>query len=65
MAFDQGQYANEYTKARYDRITFLVPKGKKKVIQAYADLQGKSVTQVVVELLETHCKLDLSKQDGG
>lgn len=65
MAFDQGKYANEYTKAKYDRITVLVPKGKKKVVQAYAEAHGKSVTQVVIELLEEHCNLDLSKQDGG
>lgn len=65
MAFDQGQYANEYTRQNYDVVRALVPKGKGKEIKALARAQGKSVSQLIVEALETHCKLDLSKQDGG
>lgn len=65
MAFDQIKYVNDYKRQNYDVIRALVPKGRGKDIKAYAQAQGKSVSQVIVEALESHCKLDLSKADGG
>lgn len=64
MAFDQIHYIAEYNKSNYDVIRALVPKGRGKDVKAYAKAQGKSVSQVIVEALEAHCKLDLSKGDG-
>lgn len=61
MAFDPVQYVNDYKRQNYDRIVALVPKGKGKVIKDYAKTQGKSVSQVVVEALESVHGLDLSK----
>lgn len=64
MAFDQTQYKNEYNRQNYDRVTVLLPKGRAKDLKAYAAAQGKSVGAVVVEALESHCKLDLSRRNG-
>ena len=64
MAFDQNKYIDEFKRQNYDRISALVPKGKGKEIKAYASAQGKSVSQIIVESLESHCKLDLSKGNG-
>ena len=45
-------YRNEYTKQHYDRMTLLLPKGKKKDLQEYAKANGKTASQVIVKLLE-------------
>lgn len=65
MAFDQIGYIAEYNKANYDVVRATVPKGKGKEIKAFAKSQGKSVSQLIVEALETCYRLDLSKADGG
>lgn len=61
MSFDQGQYANEYTKQHYDTIRALVPKGKAAEIKQAATLKGLSTSQYMVEALEGWYNLDLSK----
>lgn len=61
MAFDNNSYQAEYKRQNYDIVRALVPKGKGKVLKDYAKAQGKSVSQVIIEALETACKLDLSK----
>lgn len=65
MAFDKAKYDNEFIRQNYDTVKFLIPKGKKQCLKSYADSAGKSMSQVIVEAIEAHCKLDLSKQDGG
>ena len=64
MAFDKNKYDNEYKRQAYDRITILVPKGKSKDVKALAASHGKSVSGLIVDMLETQYKLDLSKADG-
>lgn len=60
MAFDKVKYDNDFKRQNYDRQELLLPKGKKLVLQSYAKSHGKSVSQIVIEALEEHCKLDLS-----
>lgn len=61
MAFDQGAYANRYTRDNYDTIRALVPKGRKADIQAAADRRGLTVSQLIVQALEGQYGLDLSR----
>lgn len=61
MAFDQNKYITEFKRDNYDAVTFLIPKGKKKVLKDYAQKQGLSVSQVVVRALEEQYRLDLGK----
>ena len=61
MAFDSNKYKADFRRDNYDAVTFLIPKGKKKVLKDYAQNNGLSVSQVVVRALEEFCKLDLSK----
>lgn len=61
MAFDQSQYVKNYTKDNYDKLTIIVPKNKGDAIKEYAKEHGKSMSKVVIEALEAHCNLDLSK----
>ena len=65
MALDSNAYRTDFQRQNYDRIVALVPKGKGKEVKDFAQSQGKSVSQVIVESLEAHCKLDLSKPTGG
>lgn len=65
MSFDSNAYKTAFQRQNYDRIVALIPKGKGKEVKAYADSRGKSVSQVIVEALEAHCKLNLSRPDGG
>lgn len=65
MAFDPNAYKTDFQRQNYDRVVALIPKGKGKVVKDYAATKGMSVSQVIVEALESYCKLDLSRQDGG
>ena len=43
---------NKYNEKAYDRINIAVPKGKKAVIKAVADEQGKSINGFVNEAID-------------
>ncbi|MBO5305580.1 MAG: hypothetical protein J6B12_02340 [Clostridia bacterium] len=47
--FNQIKYQNEFNKQKYDRISFLVPKGEKEAIKSAADREGKSVNSYILE----------------
>ena len=61
MAFDQIAYNNDFKRQHYDEVRVLLPKGKKELVKKYAAEKGLSVSRLIVEALEEHCKLDLSK----
>lgn len=57
-----GQKAvNKYVKNNYDRINFTIEKGKKTVIQAIADEQGKSVNGYIKEAVKAKIKADTGR----
>ena len=45
--FNQGSYANEYTKKNYDRITILRKKGDKQKLKKLADNRNISITEFI------------------
>ena len=47
----QAKYVNKYMNKMYDRINFTVPKGKKEIIQKYADSRGESVNGMLWRLV--------------
>lgn len=47
--------------ANLEQVAFRVPKGYKDIIKAYADTQGTSVNQLIIDLLEKEMGIDLSK----
>lgn len=49
---NNNAYIEEYKKQHYDQINVLLPKGSKKVIQEYAKANGKSVSKLILDLLE-------------
>lgn len=54
MAYSDAQKeaTARYNKRVYDRIEIKVKKGKKDKITRYAEQQGKSVTQFIVDLID-------------
>ena len=58
------QYYNEkakirsmkYMKEKRDKLTLDMPKGKKEEYRKYAESKGKSLTSLIVELLEREMK---------
>ena len=64
VAFDNNVYQAEYKRQNYDIVRALVPRGRGKDIKAFAKSQGKSVSQIIVDALESTYGLDLSKLDG-
>lgn len=43
---------NKYTEANYERFTFRVRKGDKKIIQDYAKGEGKTVNNLILSILQ-------------
>lgn len=61
MAYDKAAYNQQYTKDNYDKLQTYVPRGRKADIKAAAERRGVSVSQLVIQALESYCKeLDLS-----
>ena len=63
MAEDKGRYteaqkrsAEKYMSEKVEDIRIRVPKGQKAVIKAYAEAQGKSVNQFILECINEGMK---------
>lgn len=52
----QNRATQKYVKANYDDIKVRVPKGKREEYKAHAETQGKSLNQLVIELLDKSIK---------
>lgn len=61
MAFDETAYKNEFTRQTYDRLSVVVPKGKKAVLKAYAEKNGISVNALITQAIEEYTGIPLSK----
>ena len=47
--FNKVDYNNQFNAKKYDRISFLVPKGEKEAIKSAAERAGKSVNSYILE----------------
>lgn len=50
--FDLAAYRNKYISENYDRICFVVPKGKKVAIKEAAKAAGQSMNAYILESVE-------------
>ena len=48
----QNRATQKYINKAYDQFTIRVPKGKREIYKAHAEAQGKSLNQLVIELLD-------------
>ena len=44
---DAVKYSNDFNKRTYDRVSLMLPKGKKELIHAHADSKGESVNAFI------------------
>jgi len=49
--FDSVKYRNQFEREHYDRLTILVPKGKKEVIKKAAADSGMSMSELIMDAL--------------
>ena len=49
--FNQIEYMNAYNREKYDRITIVVPKGRKDEIKAAAKNEGRSVNEYIINAI--------------
>lgn len=57
----QKKSANKYLKEKVEDIRIRVPKGQKQIIKDYADRQGKSLNQFIVDLINQ----EIEKMENG
>lgn len=46
--FNQYEYQNAYNKEKYDRVTILVPSGKKNILKQMASESGMSMNEFIL-----------------
>ena len=48
----QNKATQKYISKAYDQFSIRVPKGKREIYKAHAEAQGKSLNQLVIDLLD-------------
>lgn len=58
MAYDEKakERTIKYMSEKRDKLTLNLPKGDKERFKAFAESQGKSLTQLITELIEQEMK---------
>lgn len=54
----QQKATNKYMKANYDRVSLILSKGKKEIIQLHAKTRGESLNGFINRAIENQIKLD-------
>lgn len=62
MSFNKYTYNRAYKRETYDKVLFLVPKGKKQIIKNCAENHGVSMAKLIIHALETTYGIDLSSR---
>ncbi|MCD8189500.1 MAG: hypothetical protein LUD78_04655 [Clostridiales bacterium] len=58
------EYANEYVKEKYDRVSLILkPKGKKEQVQAHAKKRGESVNSFIARAIDETMERDNAEED--
>ena len=66
MAYDEKskERTMRYMKEKRDKLTLNLPLGDKERYKAYAESKGKSLTGLIVELIEADIERDFAKENG-
>lgn len=56
----RNDYKTQYNKDNYDYIRATIPHGKRAILHDYAAAHGVSISQVIVNAVETVTGLDLT-----
>ena len=66
MAYDEKskERTMRYMKEKRDKLTLNLPLGDKERYKAHAERKGKSLTGLIVELIEEDIERDTAKENG-
>lgn len=53
---------NEYNKENYFQVALRIPKDKKEVLQALADMEQTSINKLIISAIEKQYGIDLSRK---
>jgi len=56
--FDKIKYNNEYNKAAYDRVSLMLKRGQKEVLQSVAKSKGETLNTYIRKAIEDRLKRD-------
>ncbi len=59
------EYNNSFIARMYDRINLTMPKGKKEIIQAFAESNGESVNAFINRAISEAMERDKAKENQG
>lgn len=59
------EYNNHFIARAYDRINLTMPKGKKEIIQAFAESNGESVNAFINRAISEAMERDKAKKNQG
>lgn len=65
MSKTSAAVKNNWNKNNYDRLTVMIPKGRKSDIEAHAQSKGLSVNGLINSLLREDMKLSEEEWKGG
>ncbi len=65
MSRTSSAVKNKWNKDNYDRLTVMIPKGRKMDIEAHAQSKGLSVNGLINSLLREDMKLSEDEWKGG
>ena len=65
MSRTSAAVKNRWNQNKYDRLTLMIPKGRKKDVEAYAQSKGLSVNGLINALLREGMKLSEEEWKGG
>lgn len=50
--FDKIKYNNQFNAEKYDRVTIMLPKGRKEHLKALAAARGESVNSYIIRAID-------------
>lgn len=56
--FDKIKYNNEYNKASYDRVSLMLKKGQKELLQSVSKSKGETLNTYIRKAIEDRLKKD-------
>lgn len=62
--FDKVKYNNSFNKEQYDRVSLMLPKGKKDIIKEHAQRNGESTNAFINRAIDEAMKRDSELNPG-
>lgn len=51
--FNKVKYNNKYNAKAYDRLSIVIPKGKRELLKSYAEKNNTSINKLINDFIDT------------